>query len=311
MAPLLLVTLALGLVFTWSQFKGWGELTKSGNFLVSKVLDNKGVYGVDYTIRFEGEALIEENGKFFHPSDVERARPLNAELDEQKNTSSSYFFALTGAHLAHLVFGLLSLLVMVVMALMGRYTPQDHVGLWAGTVYWHFLGDERQDAREGSELQPEQEGGQTAGHESRHRGLAHAQGALHQRTALRALHQPVLAHLQHLVQGVGRAGEQGAGHRQPQDPRPRDLSRRHGEQIAQNGTEHHQRGQPKFEQHGHLTQLQERRCGRVCVGTGQGRKVAAKLPIGTDMRLPCRYDRAPRAPASRKPLWERAMRFTG
>jgi cytochrome c oxidase subunit 3 len=139
-APLLLVSLALGLVFTWSQFKGWGELTKSGNFLVSKVLDNKGVYGVDYTIRFEGEALIEENGKFFHPSDVERARPLNAELDEQKNTSSSYFFALTGAHLAHLVFGLLSLLVMVVMALMGRYTPQDHVGLWAGTVYWHFLG---------------------------------------------------------------------------------------------------------------------------------------------------------------------------
>ncbi|MBX2973406.1 MAG: heme-copper oxidase subunit III [Flavobacteriales bacterium] len=139
-APYLALTLVLGLVFTWGQFRGWRELTEKGNFLISKVLDNKGVYGEDYTVTYQGVALILEDGQFFHPEDVARAKPLNADLDEQRNTSSSYFFALTGAHLAHLAFGLLSLLVMLAMALRKRYTPGDHAGLWSGVVYWHFLG---------------------------------------------------------------------------------------------------------------------------------------------------------------------------
>ncbi|MGV3637131.1 MAG: cytochrome c oxidase subunit 3, partial [Flavobacteriales bacterium] len=134
------ITLVLGLVFTWSQFSGWKALTEKGNFLVSKVLDNKGVYGEDYTIRFQGVPLIKEGEQFFHPEDVARIKPLNADLDEQRNTSSSFFFALTAAHLAHLVLGLLSLLVMVVMALKRRYTQADHAGLWSGVIYWHFLG---------------------------------------------------------------------------------------------------------------------------------------------------------------------------
>ncbi|HNR56384.1 MAG TPA: cytochrome c oxidase subunit 3 [Flavobacteriales bacterium] len=139
--PLFLVlTLVLGLVFTWSQFRGWKELTSKGNFLISKVLDNKGVYGVDYTIRYQGQALVLENGQFFLPDDQGRIKPLNADLDEQKNTSSSFFYALTGAHLAHLFFGLVSLLVMLWMAVRKRYTPADHAGLWSGVTYWHFLG---------------------------------------------------------------------------------------------------------------------------------------------------------------------------
>ncbi|MBL7952613.1 MAG: cytochrome c oxidase subunit 3 [Flavobacteriales bacterium] len=139
-AQFLLITLVLGLVFTWSQFQGWKELTSKGNFLVSKVLDNQGVYGEDYTVRYQGVPLILEGDQFYHPDDVARAKPLNADLDEQKNTSSSFFFALTGAHLAHLLFGLLSLLVMVAMALQKRYTPTDNAGLWSGVMYWHFLG---------------------------------------------------------------------------------------------------------------------------------------------------------------------------
>lgn len=139
-APFLLITLVLGLVFSWSQFQGWKELTSKGNFLVSKVLDNRGVYGEDYTIRYQGVSLELEGDQFYHPEDVARAKPLNADLDEQKNTSSSFFFALTGAHLAHLAFGLLSLLVMVFMALQKRYTPTDNAGLWSGVMYWHFLG---------------------------------------------------------------------------------------------------------------------------------------------------------------------------
>jgi cytochrome c oxidase subunit 3 len=84
--------------------------------------------------------LVLEGDKFYLADDVARVRPLNAELEEQKNTASSYFYALTVAHLAHLGAGLLSLLVMLIMALMGRYTSGSHAGLWSGVIYWHFLG---------------------------------------------------------------------------------------------------------------------------------------------------------------------------
>lgn len=146
-APFLGVALVLGLVFTWSQFRGWKELTNKGNFLVSKVLDNKGIYGEDYTIRYQGIALIEDGGQFYHPQDVARAKPLNADLDEQKNTSSSYFYTLTGAHLVHLAFGLWGLLVMLAISLRQSYNASGdqlasfgHMWIWSGVVYWHFLG---------------------------------------------------------------------------------------------------------------------------------------------------------------------------
>jgi cytochrome c oxidase subunit III len=138
-APLLVATLALGLVFTWSQFQGWKALVDKGNHVVGKVLASTGTYGEDWTILRNGRTLVLEDGQFYLPTDEQRIKPLNAELDEQKNASSSYLYVLTAAHLAHLVFGLLSLAVMVAMAFMGRYTQEYHAGLWAGTIYWHFL----------------------------------------------------------------------------------------------------------------------------------------------------------------------------
>lgn len=141
MVPIMLgVTLVLGLVFTVLQFKGWKSLVDSGNFTTGKVIDNSGEYGVDWTVSRNGSTLVLEDGNFYDPADGPSARPRNAELSEQQNTASSYFYVLTAAHLAHLFFGLLSLGVMVVMALKGRYTQEDHSGLWAGVVYWHFLG---------------------------------------------------------------------------------------------------------------------------------------------------------------------------
>lgn len=134
------ITLVLGVVFTWSQFKGWGELVDRGMHVVGKVLMANGEYGVDYSFSKDGRQLILENGNFYLPDDVAGANPLNADLEEHMNTSSSYFYVLTAAHLAHLAFGLLSLAVMLVMAVMGRYSSKDHDGLWAGVVYWHFLG---------------------------------------------------------------------------------------------------------------------------------------------------------------------------
>src|SRR5690606_29857667 len=40
--PLLVITLALGIVFTWSQFKGWSQMVDQGLHVVGKLTDIKG-----------------------------------------------------------------------------------------------------------------------------------------------------------------------------------------------------------------------------------------------------------------------------
>ncbi len=140
-APLLVASLALGLAFAFSQFKGWKELRDLGNILsFSKVLQSNGVYGQDYTIARKGITLELVNGQYFMPDDTGRSKPLNDEMADQSNAASQYIYVLTGLHLAHLVFGLLSLAFMAVVAAMGRYSPEDNAGLLSGAIYWHFLG---------------------------------------------------------------------------------------------------------------------------------------------------------------------------
>ncbi len=140
-APLLLATLALGIAFSFSQVQGWSALRSAGNvFSFSKILQNSGTYGVDYTIARKGITLDMVDGRYYMPDDAGRTRPLNDEMADQSNAASQYLYVLTALHLAHLVFGLLMLVFMTVKAMMGRYGATDTVGLWSGALYWHFLG---------------------------------------------------------------------------------------------------------------------------------------------------------------------------
>lgn len=140
-APFILATLALGIAFTASQFKGWSRLVELGITPSPNKLEGiGGTYGVDFTVTKDGLPLVPANGHWYTADDTGFERQLDAEIAEQKDRTGPYFYTLTAAHAAHVAFGLLALVVMAAMALMRRYTPQDHVGLWAGTVYWHFLG---------------------------------------------------------------------------------------------------------------------------------------------------------------------------
>lgn len=139
--PLLLATFLLGIAFTLSQFRGWGELVDRGiTFSPNKLHKLGGEYGVDYSITKDGAELVLANGQWYMPDDSAMERPLNAEIEEQKDRTGPYLYALTFLHLAHLFFGLLAVLVMMVKAARGLYTASDNVGLWAGATYWHFLG---------------------------------------------------------------------------------------------------------------------------------------------------------------------------
>lgn len=138
-APWVLATLVLGGCFAFSQFKGWNELLHDGYALVSRLKSLGGEYGTDYTIERRGITLVKSGDQYFLPGDSGFEHPLNAEMEESLNTASSYFYVITYAHFAHVLGGLIALVVMSVKATLGRYGREAHQGLWAGTWYWHFL----------------------------------------------------------------------------------------------------------------------------------------------------------------------------
>lgn len=135
----LVISLVLGVGFTFSQFAGWKELISKGYYLTDKILRSGGTYGVDYTIARQGVTLQLADGNYYLPDDAAHAKPLNAEMADYRNTSSSFFYVLTAGHWAHLLGGMIVLIVLVIKALMGRYSAEDHAGVWQGTMYWHFL----------------------------------------------------------------------------------------------------------------------------------------------------------------------------
>lgn len=56
------------------------------------------------------------------------------------NASGSFMYALTGLHMAHLVAGLMAVLVVWIKALRERYSSSDLLGIRLCALFWHFLG---------------------------------------------------------------------------------------------------------------------------------------------------------------------------
>ena len=56
------------------------------------------------------------------------------------NPSGSFFYVLTGLHIAHLLAGLLALIVTLVMSMQKKYKPSSCLGMQLCATYWHFLG---------------------------------------------------------------------------------------------------------------------------------------------------------------------------
>jgi cytochrome c oxidase subunit III len=54
-------------------------------------------------------------------------------------TYGSIYFTLTGFHLAHVVVGLVMLLLMFVWAARGYFSRERHAPLTIGAIYWHFV----------------------------------------------------------------------------------------------------------------------------------------------------------------------------
>ncbi len=55
------------------------------------------------------------------------------------NIKMSYVFLLAAVHIAHVVAGLITLLVVLVQQLRNKYTPENMLGMELGATFWHFL----------------------------------------------------------------------------------------------------------------------------------------------------------------------------
>lgn len=56
------------------------------------------------------------------------------------NVSGSFFYVITALHLAHVVGGLIALLVTSIRSAAGKYKPDSYLGVKLCSMYWHFLG---------------------------------------------------------------------------------------------------------------------------------------------------------------------------
>ena len=58
---------------------------------------------------------------------------------EGSNVSSSFLYVITLSHLAHLVGGLITLLVTSLNAKKGKYSTENYLGIELTSIYWHYL----------------------------------------------------------------------------------------------------------------------------------------------------------------------------
>ena len=77
------------------------------------------------SLQFVGFSQMLENGYYF--------------TGPTSSIKMSYVFLIAAVHIAHVVAGLISLLVVLVQQLRKKYTPENMLGMELGATFWHFL----------------------------------------------------------------------------------------------------------------------------------------------------------------------------
>ncbi|WP_394747319.1 cytochrome c oxidase subunit 3 [Spongiimicrobium salis] len=84
------------------------------------------VLGVSFiTFQYNGFTQMVANGYYF--------------TGPTSNIKLSYVFLITAVHIAHIVAGIISLLVVLTNQLRNKYSADNMLGLELGAFFWHFL----------------------------------------------------------------------------------------------------------------------------------------------------------------------------
>lgn len=154
-AALLLVGLSFvgGIGFSVTQYSGWSELADKGmGFTISEdeqglkafqwnTVDRiSGEYGVDFWIEKDGQRVDFDGSDYFDSSDTERANPVSSQIRVIKNNSGALIATLIFVHIAHLILGLIYMIVNAIRIAKSRINKGDTVQLQVNGIYWHFMG---------------------------------------------------------------------------------------------------------------------------------------------------------------------------
>jgi cytochrome c oxidase subunit 3 len=84
------------------------------------------ILGITFTIlQVIGWKKLTEEGIFF--------------TGPESNVAGSFFFVLSGLHLAHIIGALLSVLYVTIKSYFGKYSSKNYLGLQISVIFWHFL----------------------------------------------------------------------------------------------------------------------------------------------------------------------------
>ena len=135
---LTVVTLILGTLFCYNQYQGFLKLSDLGLNFTGNYLENlKGEYGKDYVISTnDGEILDFRDGEYYRSGSPD---PVTYEIEGLGNTAASYFNGLVILHVAHVAFGVLFLVALIIMVLVTYVNRENN--LWYRQIerYWHFV----------------------------------------------------------------------------------------------------------------------------------------------------------------------------
>ena len=116
---LLVLTLVMGLGFSYTQYCGWKVLESWGGGWnnrptefgvatswnsIETLLEGSAVYGEDYEIKIDDEALIFDidTRELYAPNDPLKVNPITHNVKKLKNTSGGYLWVLIVVHIFHL-----------------------------------------------------------------------------------------------------------------------------------------------------------------------------------------------------------------
>lgn len=60
-------------------------------------------------------------------------------IGKDSNAAGSFLYLIAALHLAHMIGGLIALLVSLTKCLLKRYSAEDYLGIELTAIYWHFL----------------------------------------------------------------------------------------------------------------------------------------------------------------------------
>ncbi len=114
------IMMVLGSMFTKTAKRGLSTI-----FIFSTL-----ILGIIFTyLQWQGWVTLIERD--LHPTDPRTSAA---------NNSVSLFYVITALHLAHVLGGLIALLVTGIRSAAGKYSPQRYTGVKLTALYWHFLG---------------------------------------------------------------------------------------------------------------------------------------------------------------------------